>query len=75
MEYRITNYFSGRMNISSNYYNEKPTGNEIAQIRFNEMTVSNDMLSSFISNGYCYCPTDRKQVHRGCKQYDPRGFP
>lgn len=48
------------MNISSTYFNEKPNGNEIAQIKFNEMTVSNDMLSSFISNGYCYCPTKRK---------------
>ena len=48
------------MNISSTYFNEKPNGKEIAQIKFNEMTVSNDMLSSFISNGYCYCPTERK---------------
>lgn len=48
------------MKISSNYFNEKPKGNEIAKIHFNEMTVSNDILSSFISNGYCYCPTDRK---------------
>ena len=49
------------MNISSTFYNEKPKGNEIAKIKFNEMTVSNDMLSSFITNGYCYCPTDRKK--------------
>lgn len=48
------------MNISSTYYNEKPTGSEIAKIRFNEMTVSNDLLASFIGSGYCYCPTDRK---------------
>ncbi len=49
------------MNISSTFYNEKPKSNEIAQIKFNEMTISNDMLSSFISNGYCYCPTERKK--------------
>ena len=49
------------MNISSTFYNQKPKGNEIAQIKFNEMTVSNDMLSSFITNGYCYCPSDRKK--------------
>ena len=49
------------MNISSTYFNEKPKGNEIAQIKFNEMSVSNDMLSLFITNGYCYCPTDRKK--------------
>lgn len=49
------------MNISSTFYNQKPKGNEIAQIKFNEMTVSNDMLSSFITNGYCYCPTERKK--------------
>ena len=48
------------MNISSTYFNEKPKSNEIAKIKFNEMTVSNEMLSSFISNGYCYCPTERK---------------
>ena len=60
MEYKTNNNFNGRMNISSTYYNEKPKGHEIAQIKFNEMTVSNDMLSSFISNGYCYCPTERK---------------
>lgn len=48
------------MNISSTYFDEKPKGNEISKIKFNEMTVNNDMLSSFISNGYCYCPTDRK---------------
>ena len=48
------------MKISSTYFNEKPKGNEIAKIHFNEMTVTNDMLSSFITNGYCYCPTDRK---------------
>lgn len=60
MIYKIKNDFSGRMKISSTYFNEKPKGNEIAKIHFNEMTVSNDMLSSFIGNGYCYCPTDRK---------------
>lgn len=49
------------MNISSTFYNQKPKGNEIAQIKFNEMTISNDMLSLFISNGYCYCPTERKK--------------
>lgn len=60
--YYTTDYnYNGRMNISSTYFNEKPKGNEIAKIKFNEMTVSNDMLSSFISNGYCYCPTDRKK--------------
>ena len=48
------------MNISSTFYNQKPKGNEIARIKFNEMSVSNDMLSSFITNGYCYCPTKRK---------------
>ena len=48
------------MNISSTYYNKKPKGNEIAKIQFKQMTVSNDLLSSFISGGYCYCPTDRK---------------
>lgn len=60
MEYTINNNFNGRMNISSTYFNEKPKGNEIAKIQFNQMSVSNDMLSSFISNGYCYCPTERK---------------
>ena len=60
MIYKIKNDFSGRMKISSTYFNEKPKGDEIAKIHFNEMTVSNDMLSSFIGNGYCYCPTDRK---------------
>lgn len=60
MVYSTSNDFSGRMNISSTYYNEKPIGSEIAKIRFNEMTVSNDLLASFISSGYCYCPTDRK---------------
>lgn len=60
MKYKVTNNFNGRMKISSTYFNEKPKGNEIAKIHFNEMTVSNDMLSSFITNGYCYCPTDRK---------------
>ena len=49
------------MNISSTFYNQKPQGHEIAQIKFNEMTVSNNMLSYFITNGYCYCPTDRKK--------------
>ena len=48
------------MNISSTYYNKKPKGNEIAKIQFKQMTVTNDLLSSFISGGYCYCPTDRK---------------
>ena len=48
------------MNISSTYYNQKPKGNEIAKIQFKQMTVTNDLLSSFISGGYCYCPTDRK---------------
>ncbi len=61
MEYTTNNNFNGRMNISSTFYNKKPKGNEIAQIKFNEMTISNDMLSSFISNGYCYCPTERKK--------------
>ena len=61
MIYTTNCNFNGRMNISSTYYNEKPKGNEIAKIKFNEMTVSNDMLSSFITNGYCYCPTDRKK--------------
>lgn len=60
MKYKVENDFSGRMNISSTYYNEKPKGDEIAKIQFNQMTVSNDLLSSFISSGYCYCPTDRK---------------
>ena len=60
MEYKTNNNFNGRMSISSTYFNEKPKGHEISQIKFNEMTVSNDMLSSFISNGYCYCPTERK---------------
>ena len=60
MIYKTNNDFSGRMSISSTYYNEKPTGSEIAKIQFNQMTVSNDLLSSFISGGYCYCPTDRK---------------
>ena len=60
MEYKTNNNFNGRMNISSTFFNEKPKGHEISQIKFNEMTVSNDMLSSFISNGYCYCPTERK---------------
>jgi len=60
MQYTIDNDYNGRMNISTTYFNEKPKGNEIARIKFNEMTVSNDMLSSFITNGYCYCPTDRK---------------
>lgn len=60
MVYTIDNNYSGRMCISSTYYNEKPTGSEIAKIQFNPMTVSNDLLSSFISGGYCYCPTDRK---------------
>ena len=61
MYYTTNTNYNGRMNISSTYFNEKPKGNEIAQIKFNEMTVSNDMLSSFISNGYCYCPTERKK--------------
>ena len=61
MIYTTNCNFNGRMNISSTYYNEKPKANEIAKIKFNEMTVSNDMLSSFITNGYCYCPTDRKK--------------
>lgn len=61
MEFTIDKDYNGRMNISSTFYNQKPQGNEIAQIKFNEMTVSNDMLSSFISNGYCYCPTERKK--------------
>ena len=61
MEYTTNNNFNGRMNISSTYFNEKPKSNEIAQIKFNEMTVSNNMLSYFITNGYCYCPTDRKK--------------
>ena len=60
MYYKTNIDYNGRMNISSTFYNQKPKGNEIAQIKFNEMTVSNDMLSSFISNGYCYCPTERK---------------
>ena len=60
MQYTIDNDYNGRMNISTTYFNEKPKGNEIARIKFSEMTVSNDMLSSFITNGYCYCPTDRK---------------
>lgn len=60
MQYKVKKDFNGRIKISSNYFNEKPKGNEIAKIHFNEMTVSNDILSSFISNGYCYCPTDRK---------------
>ena len=60
--YYTTDYnYNGRMSISSTYFNEKPKSNEISQIKFNEMTVSNDMLSSFISNGYCYCPTNRKK--------------
>lgn len=60
MQYTIEKDYNGRMNISSTYFNEKPKGNEISKIKFNEMSVSNDMLSSFISNGYCYCPTERK---------------
>lgn len=60
MFYKKNNNYIGRMNISSTYYNEKPKGNEFAKIQFNPMTVSNDLLSSFISSGYCYCPTDRK---------------
>lgn len=60
MYYKKNIDYTGRMNISSTYFDEKPKGKEIAQIKFNEMTVSNDMLSSFISNGYCYCPTERK---------------
>ena len=60
MEYTTNIDYNGRMNISSTFYNQKPKGNEIAQIKFNEMIVSNDLLSSFISNGYCYCPTERK---------------
>ena len=61
MQYTIDKDYNGRMNISSTYFNEKPQGHEISQIKFNEMSVSNDMLSSFITNGYCYCPTDRKK--------------
>lgn len=60
MQYTIDKDYNGRMNISSTYFNEKPQGHEISQIKFNEMSVSNDMLSSLITNGYCYCPTDRK---------------
>ena len=61
MYYTTNTNYNGRMNISSTYFNEKPNGNEIAKIKFNEMTVSNNMLSYFITNGYCYCPTDRKK--------------
>lgn len=57
------------MKISSTYFTEKPKGNEIAKIHFNEMTVSNDMLSSFITNGYCYCPTDRKLEQVSASDY------
>ena len=60
MQYTIDKDYNGRMSISSTFFNEKPKGHKISQIKFNEMTVSNDMLSSFISNGYCYCPTERK---------------
>ncbi len=69
MIYKIKNDFSGRMKISSTYFNEKPKGNEIAKIHFSEMTVSNDMLSSFIGNGYCYCPTDRKLEQVSASDY------
>ncbi len=57
------------MKISSTYYTEKPQGDEIANIEFTEITVTNDMLSSFISNGYCYCPTERKLQNVSMSDY------
>lgn len=49
------------MCVSSTHYDHKPAGQEIASMKFNQMTISNDMLATFITSGYAYCPTNRKK--------------
>ena len=61
MLYKINNDYSGRMQITTTAYDHKPTSEECRKMVFTSTIVSLDALSNFITEGYSYCPTDRKK--------------
>lgn len=60
MQYTIDSDYIGRMQITTTAYDHKPTNKECSKMVFTGTTVSLDALSDFITEGYSYCPTDRR---------------
>lgn len=60
MEYTIDKDYNGRMQVTTTAYDHKPTSDECSKMHFTNMSVSLDVLSTLITSGYSFCPTDRK---------------
>lgn len=59
MEYKTNESYTSNIQISGKCYKSKPSSYEISSMSWNPMEVSISTLSTLISNGYAFCPTDR----------------